>query len=145
LASADAFVHAGDAETFGLGALEAMACGTPVVGCLGGAMTELVDRRVGRVADMPEARRMAEAMDALADEGLRRRLGDAARLRSLHYDWDAVLERISERYAGLAQRTGRLNALVSLAGQAGHARPSAAGSRQADGRATAASRPHVAA
>ena len=31
LASADAFVHAGDQETFGLSVLEAMACGTPAV------------------------------------------------------------------------------------------------------------------
>jgi alpha-1,6-mannosyltransferase len=31
LASVDLFVHAGDQETFGLAALEAMACGTPVV------------------------------------------------------------------------------------------------------------------
>ena len=45
LASADAFVHAGDQETFGLSALEAMACGTPIVVRDAEGLGELVDRR----------------------------------------------------------------------------------------------------
>ncbi len=45
LASADAFVHAGDQETFGLSVLEAMACGTPAVVRDAEGLGELVERR----------------------------------------------------------------------------------------------------
>ena len=44
LASADAFVHAGDQETFGLSVLEAMACGTPAVVRASEGLGELAGR-----------------------------------------------------------------------------------------------------
>ena len=50
-ASADAFVHAGTHETFGLVVVEAMACGRPVVGMRAGALPELVDVAAGRLAE----------------------------------------------------------------------------------------------
>ncbi|MEM8326014.1 glycosyltransferase, partial [Morganella morganii] len=42
LASSDALLHAGDQETFGLVALEAMASGIPVVAVRAGALAEIV-------------------------------------------------------------------------------------------------------
>src|SRR3546814_14006471 len=43
MASADALVHAGDKETFGLVILEAMASGIPVVAVAAGAFSEIVN------------------------------------------------------------------------------------------------------
>ena len=56
LASADAFVHAGDQETFGLSVLEAMACGTPAVVRDAEGLAELVDDGAG-IARRAAARR----------------------------------------------------------------------------------------
>jgi alpha-1,6-mannosyltransferase len=102
LASCDAFVHAGDQETFGLAALEAMACGTPLVASSAAGLGELADgvaitlasRRPG---DWAEAMRTALAgrEGALAQQAL-------ARARTL--DWKLVLDGLSQRYLRLLQR-----------------------------------------
>ena len=65
LASADAFVHAGDRETFGLSVLEAMACGTPVVARAAEGLAELVDDSVGVGVAEDGAVAFAQAIDAL--------------------------------------------------------------------------------
>ena len=81
LASADAFVHAGDQETFGLSLLEAMACATPVVARRAGGLAELVDDSVGIGVDANDPALWAEAIAALfaSDLGPRRaRPRDAA-------------------------------------------------------------------
>jgi alpha-1,6-mannosyltransferase len=41
LASSDVFLAVGPIETFGLAALESLACGTPVISRLGGAISEI--------------------------------------------------------------------------------------------------------
>jgi alpha-1,6-mannosyltransferase len=65
IASADAFVHAGAQETFGLVAIEAMACGRPVVGLAEGAIAELIDPQVGVLAATPDAAGIAAAIEKL--------------------------------------------------------------------------------
>src|SRR5207302_1699411 len=82
IASADALVHAGTKETFGLVILEAMACGRPVVAARAGAFPEFVDERVGVLAEPNSAFGMAEAIVALYDRDLET-IGAAARERVL--------------------------------------------------------------
>ncbi|ATQ43082.1 glycosyltransferase [Caulobacter mirabilis] len=101
LASCDAFVHANDAEPFGLIVLEALACGLPVVGVAAGGVAESVDDTVGVLAARSDGRAMAEAIDALFGRELDQ-VGRAARLRAeARHGWNAVFERLSAIYAGL--------------------------------------------
>ena len=87
LASADALVHAGSSETFGLVIVEAMACGRPVVGVRAGAVPELVDERVGELAEPDDAPSMAAAIRRLYERDLDA-LGSAARQRVLQsFTW----------------------------------------------------------
>lgn len=110
VASCDAYVHAGDQETFGLGVLEAMACGTPVVASGAGGLGELVEGAGTRVMRQ-DVREWAEAIEAcLAHAGP----VDAALARAREHDWPQVLARWCERYAALVR-------LPAHAGQAGHA------------------------
>ena len=90
LASADLLVHAGQQETFGLVALEALACGTPVVAYRHTALAELVDAGVGALAHGYRPAALAEAVDAIFSGDIDA-LGRAARERALKcHTWPAV-------------------------------------------------------
>lgn len=107
LASCDALVHAGTAETFGLVILEAMSCGRPVVGVRAGAVGELVDDQVGLLADAATAKHVAQAVRDLFDRDLQQ-LGRAARARVCsRYTWTHALQMQLAAYAAV---TGRLRA-----------------------------------
>ena len=101
LASADALVHAGGSETFGLVILEAMACGRPAVGVRAGAVTELIDERVGELAEPESASSMAEAIRRLYERDLEA-LGAAARTRVLQrFTWSHAMQVQLASYAGV--------------------------------------------
>ena len=102
LASADAFVHAGDQETFGLSVLEAMACGTPVVARSAEGLAELVDDTVGLGVPSGRAEDYAEAISALFADGLEAKRR-AARARAEAHAWDRVLPLLLAQYRSLLQ------------------------------------------
>jgi alpha-1,6-mannosyltransferase len=104
LASADALVHAGTAETFGLVVLEAMACGRPVVGACAGAIGELIDDQTGSTASRADGRSFAQAIRDLYDRDIEM-LGRAARNRVLHrFSWDRALQHQLAFYATLSEK-----------------------------------------
>ncbi|MZF89541.1 glycosyltransferase [Streptomyces sp. SID5643] len=88
-ASADVALAPGPAETFGLAALEAMACGTPVVASASSALSEVIGAAGAVAADQGEA--FADAVDAL----LERRETDrreAARARAECFGWNTAVD-----------------------------------------------------
>ncbi|HEY0856529.1 MAG TPA: glycosyltransferase [Albitalea sp.] len=97
LASADAFVHAGDQETFGLSVLEAMACGTPVVARAAEGLAELVDDSVGAAVHDNRPDSYAQAISGLF---MRDRNGPSrrARERAESYDWNQMLPLLLMHY-----------------------------------------------
>jgi len=108
LASADALVHAGSSETFGLVIIEAMACGRPVVGVRAGAVPELVDERVGELAEPDDAASMAAAIRRLYERDLDA-LGTAARQRALQsFTWSHSLGMQLGNYASVFAGTRAL-------------------------------------
>ena len=101
IASADALVHAGTRETFGLVVLEAMACGRPVIAARAGAFPELIDESVGLLAEPDSASGMAAAIAALYERDLAA-VGAAARARVLkEFTWDRTFRQQLDTYAAL--------------------------------------------
>ena len=100
LAGCDAFVHAGAEETFGLAALEAMACGLPIIGTHAAGIGELVSEEVGVLVQPHSAAAMAAGIAALFERDLPQ-LGARARAIAHYYDWESVLPELLQRYRGL--------------------------------------------
>ena len=104
LDSADALIHAGTAETFGLVVLEAMACGRPVVGVRANAVAELVDDTVGIAASAADGELMARAVRELYDRDIEA-LGQAARARvEARFSWDRALQQQLALYEALIEK-----------------------------------------
>ncbi|HVM08451.1 MAG TPA: glycosyltransferase [Acidimicrobiales bacterium] len=72
LRRADAFVIASDFETFCVAAVEALACGTPVVATRCGGPEQFVTPEVGRLVPRGDATALATAIEELHAEGLAR-------------------------------------------------------------------------
>jgi alpha-1,6-mannosyltransferase len=86
LASADVAIAPGPAETFGLAALEALACGTPVVVSAESALPEVV----GDAGASVPGEDLAAGVRALLARPERGRRA-AARARAERYDWDTAV------------------------------------------------------
>lgn len=106
LASADAFVHAGDRETFGLVVLEAMASGVPIVGCRAGGVPELVAPGTGVLAPPRSAAGFAQAVDALFRDDPRAAGQRARAVAVARWSWDAVLPGLLAHYRAAGARSG---------------------------------------
>jgi alpha-1,6-mannosyltransferase len=88
-AAADICLAPGPAETFGLSALEALACGTPVVASASSALPEVIGDAGAAALDTPTD--FADAVQKLLaiPEGERR---DAARARAELFDWQRSVD-----------------------------------------------------
>lgn len=108
MAAADALVHAGDQETFGLVALEGMACGLPVVCVEAGALPEVVPEHCGRRAAPNSGPAMARAVRDLFEQADPEAMGRTARAYvEQHHSWDVVVDNLLSHYRRLLGGRGQ--------------------------------------
>jgi alpha-1,6-mannosyltransferase len=124
LGGADAFVHAGTHETFGLVILEALACARPVVAMRAAAVPELFDERAGILAepDLDATRSAANFAAAIAElyERDLEAMGAAARAHvERNYSWTRALQGLMARYQAVVSARH----LPSVADGLSHAEP----------------------
>ena len=112
LSRADVLLLPSEQESFGLVALEAMACGAPVIGTSGSGLTEVVDDgRTGFLHPVGEIGAMAESALALLTDGERwARFSAAARQRAVdNFSIDEIVPMYEDYYREVIER-GRLQA-----------------------------------
>jgi D-inositol-3-phosphate glycosyltransferase len=99
-AAAEAVIMPSYYESFGMVALEAMACGTPVIASEVGGLAYLVrDGETGFHVPDRDPALLADRMCALlTDAPLRRRLGEAAAEHARGYAWPIIADRIVTVY-----------------------------------------------
>ncbi len=104
--AADVCIVPSHTESFGLVALEAAACGTPVVAAAVGGLRSLVDdHETGFLIDSREPADYALPIDKLlADDALARDIGANAAARSLRYSWSMTAARLRRLYTDLVAR-----------------------------------------
>jgi D-inositol-3-phosphate glycosyltransferase len=92
--AADLVVVPSYSESFGLVAVEAQACGTPVVAArVGGLPTAVRDGRTGLLVDGHDPRTWARVLgDLLDDAGRRRAMEAAAVAHAAGFGWDATVD-----------------------------------------------------
>ena len=101
LSVADVLLLPSEQESFGLAALEALACEVPVVASRVGGLPEVVDDgSTGCLAEVGDLEKMSDcAARLLADERLRREMGRRARASAVgRYSTDLVIPQYIDFY-----------------------------------------------
>ena len=95
-------------ESFGMVALEAMACGTPVIASEVGGLGYLVQNDVTgyTIPDSDPAELCEKLASLLGDANLRESMGQRAAEYALDYAWEKIATRIVEVYMGLVNSSG---------------------------------------
>jgi N-acetyl-alpha-D-glucosaminyl L-malate synthase BshA len=108
LSAADVLLLPSEQESFGLAALEAMACEVPVIASRVGGIPEVVtDGETGFLSEVGDVDKMADdAARLLSDATLRREMGKRARESAVsRYRTDIVIPRYIEFYERVLKKT----------------------------------------
>jgi D-inositol-3-phosphate glycosyltransferase len=103
--AADVVVVPSRSESFGLVAVEAQACGVPVVAAAVGGLAHAVsDGESGLLVPGWDPGDYAAALARILTEpGLAARLSGGARARAEEFSWTATADRLLELYSGIAR------------------------------------------
>ncbi|HVE91648.1 MAG TPA: glycosyltransferase [Actinomycetota bacterium] len=114
--AADVVVIPSASESFGLVALEAAACGTPVVATAVGGLRRLVqDGQTGYLVTRRAAKPFAHALSrVLADREAAERLGSNAVMLASRFPWSATTRGLLETYASVMACRGVRAALTGV-------------------------------
>ena len=105
LAASDVYLSPGPSETFGLSAVEAMACGTPLIAADRGSVAEHVTKSDGGIVfESGQAQCLAERLVSAIESPLP---GCGAKARAYverHHAWSGAFDRIFAAYDAVAVR-----------------------------------------
>lgn len=101
--AADLMLLPSETESFGLAALEAMACGVPVMASEAGGLTELIQDGINGilVSEEGQARGVQRAVEILNNAELLQHYRNAALQRASQYNITHILPHYESLYAGL--------------------------------------------
>ncbi len=112
----DIFVHASNAEPFGIVIVEAMALGKPVIaGSVGGPTDIITDRENGLLVDFEDHGSLAtRILEVLGDEALRQRLSAAAAARAREFSTEIFAHRLVKALTELTGNDRRAAEMLYL-------------------------------
>ena len=89
-------------EMFGMAALEAQACGKPVVASRLGGLTEAISDKSGLFVPPGDCRALGEALARLVEDPDRRaKMGEVARQHALGFTWDRIAATVQSIYEAI--------------------------------------------